>query len=68
MVVSAVRDGDGTFAHPAVVAVGLISRLRNRLFGPTVRWECTDCGTVHKSNPPKCKNCGSTILRQHRDD
>ena len=68
MVVSGVRALDGANTHPGTVAVGLISRLRNRLFGPTVRWECTDCGTVHGSNPPKCKNCGSTVLRQHRDD
>lgn len=67
MVVSAVRDGDGAYVRSAEVVMGLISRIRNRLFGPTVRWECTDCGTVHKSNPKKCKNCGSTILRQHRD-
>ena len=68
MVVSAVGNGDGAHAHPVAVVVGLISRLRRRLFGPTVRWECTDCGTVHDSNPKKCKQCGSTILRQHRDD
>ncbi|MDZ7701215.1 MAG: hypothetical protein U5J98_03660 [Halobacteriales archaeon] len=48
--------------------MGLISRLRERLFGPTLRWECVDCGTVHSSNPKRCKSCSSTILRQKRDD
>lgn len=68
MVASAVMAGDASLPAPAVVAMGLISRLRERLFGPTLRWECVDCGTVHSSNPKRCKNCGSTILRQKRDD
>ena len=54
-------------ASPPGVHVGLISRLRRRLFGPSLRWECVDCGTVHSSNPKRCKSCGSTILRQKRE-
>lgn len=48
--------------------MGLLGRLRRTLFGPRLRWECTDCGTLHRSNPKKCKRCGSTILRQKRED
>lgn len=51
-----------------MVRVGLISRLRRRFLGPTLKWECVDCGAVHKSNPKRCSSCGSTILRQKRDD
>lgn len=68
MAVSTHRDGDGACPSSAVVHVGLIARLRRKLFGPRLRWECVDCGTVHRSNPKRCSNCGNTILRQKRDD
>lgn len=32
--------------------------------GSSLKWECTRCGKVHKSNPEKCKNCGATVLQQ----
>ena len=66
MAVAGVRRGDGRSASG--VRMGLIARLRRRLFGPRLRWECVDCGTVHRSNPKRCKSCGSTILRQLRGD
>lgn len=31
------------------------------------KWECTKCGTVHRSNPDKCTECSHTVLIQHRD-
>lgn len=31
-----------------------------------MKWECKQCGTVHRSNPDECKDCGNTILVQHR--
>ena len=68
MVASPVMASDAALSVPAVVAMGLIARLRERLFGPRLRWECVDCGTVHSSNPKRCKNCGSTVLRQKRGD
>ena len=39
----------------------------SRLFGGGTKWECTDCGTVNRSNLSECKQCGSKILQQHRD-
>ncbi|MFB6183207.1 MAG: hypothetical protein ABEI96_01515 [Haloarculaceae archaeon] len=32
------------------------------------RWKCDNCGTVHRRNPSKCKNCGHTILVQDRSE
>ena len=31
----------------------------------SMKWKCNQCGKVHRSNPSKCKNCGSTVLTQH---
>ena len=33
-----------------------------------VKWECVECGKIHRSNPSKCSKCGSTILRQNRNE
>ncbi|MFB6112611.1 MAG: hypothetical protein ABEJ58_00750 [Halodesulfurarchaeum sp.] len=30
------------------------------------RWRCTNCGTVHRSNPTQCTNCGHTVFEQDR--
>jgi DNA-directed RNA polymerase subunit RPC12/RpoP len=29
-------------------------------------WRCQNCGKVHRLNPAVCRNCGNTILTQHR--
>jgi len=31
-----------------------------------VGWKCSQCINRRLSNPSRCKNCGSTILQQHR--
>ena len=33
-----------------------------------VKWRCTACGKVHRSNPTKCKKCGHSVLQQNRLD
>jgi len=47
--------------------MGIIDRLRGLVGQGGPKWECTDCGTVHRKNPKKCKNCGNTVLIQKRD-
>lgn len=48
--------------------MGLLSWVRDKLTGQSLRWECVDCGEVHRSNPKRCSSCGSTILRQKRTE
>jgi len=49
-------------------SMGLIDWIRDKLSRETLRWECVDCGQVQRSNPERCSNCGSTILRQKATD
>lgn len=35
------------------------------LFRSGVKWRCTQCGTVHRSNPEKCRDCEHTVFIQH---
>lgn len=30
-----------------------------------MKWECTVCEKVHRSNPEECKSCGHTILQPY---
>ena len=32
------------------------------------KWQCDDCGEVHRSNPRRCKNCGNSVLSPYRGD
>ncbi|MFB6266574.1 MAG: hypothetical protein ABEI31_02845 [Halodesulfurarchaeum sp.] len=31
-------------------------------------WKCESCGTVHRSNPSQCRNCGHTVFRRARGE
>lgn len=42
--------------------MGLLDRFRSG----GLKWKCENCGKVHRSNPEKCKECGHTVLIQHR--
>jgi len=33
-----------------------------------VKWQCEECGTVHRSNPRQCKSCGNSVLSQYHGD
>lgn len=33
-----------------------------------VKWQCEDCGTIHRSNPRRCKSCGNSVLSQYHGD
>ena len=33
-----------------------------------VKWQCEECGEVHRSNPRRCRNCGNSVLTQYHGE